>query len=572
MKDRAFVWFLVWTILALVVLWQYDPVHRKLDPDASFMLYAGQQILRGHAPYVGVTIVKLPVSPFVAALGIAGGRAFGMEDVLAGRLAFWLCAGIAVGAVYLIGARLARDLTGFSTPLDGHFEQRREISRGNTENPHVVRNEIRQSHCHFERRREISRDNSESPHVVRNEMRQSLDVRLPVLYGSFAAAIFLSFQTLGIQVAKGPEAKLPMLAAGMLCLVLVAREKFFWAGIASAVAFMAWQPGLIFVAAALVAAFFANDRKRALAETAAGAAISIFFAGAYLAIHGALGSMFRQAFGANANYLGDKKIASGIFGVVAGNLTKVWDVALECSATEVPFVVLGIVGMLGGAALLLYHFWKTRARTFFLTALPLFVSGAGLFGFSFLDMQKCSDLVPLLPYLALGAASPLIALISLISFVTPKHPRVPFFFGIVLLFALLIYGTYDAFTQPPQNALPEQRALAMELNAQLESHDRVQQFGDTVFIVIAQRENATRFVHLGEKQGLGIMTSEGVSMEALIQQLQTVKPRVITLSRAKNKEWAAPLYAWIQEHYAPDAVYNAAAAQRNKDLEIFWVK
>src|SRR5438552_581083 len=101
---RRHLWlFILWTLFALVVLWQYDPVQRKLDADASFMVYAGQQILRGHAPYVGVGIVKLPVSPLVAALGIAMGRTFGLDDILAARLAFWLCAGLTVGAVYLVG-------------------------------------------------------------------------------------------------------------------------------------------------------------------------------------------------------------------------------------------------------------------------------------------------------------------------------------------------------------------------------------------------------------------------------------------------------------------------------------
>ena len=498
------------------------------------MLYAGQQILRGHAPYVGVTIVKLPVSPLVAAAGIATGRAFGIDDILAGRIAFWLCASVSVGAMYLLGAQIVRDglsLRGANLAT----KQSRNLPNGD---------------CFAK--------------TARND-----NVAFRILPGSIAAATLVSFQTLGIQVAEGPEAKLPMVCAGMMCLVLLAREKFFWAGIAGALAFMAWQPGLIFVVVTLLAVVFATQRKRALTESLLGVTIPIVLVGIYLAFNGALGSMFRQAFGANANYLGEKKVAAGIFSVVAENVQKVWSVSAECSATEMPLVVLGFVGIIAGTIFLAWHFWKTRDAKFSLRVLPLWLSGAALFAFSFLDLQKCSDLVALLPYLALGAA---FLVISLISFVAVKNTRVSLALGIIFTCGILLYGTLDAFNQPRQTGLLQQRALAREINAQLAPNDAVQQFGDTVFLVLTQRENATRFVHLGEKQGLGILTAEGVSMDALVQQLQNKNPRVVTLSRAKAKEWAQPLYAWIEKNYELKTSYAASEGGTLKETDVWWKK
>ncbi len=534
LRSRYF--FIFWTLLALVVLWQYAPAQRKLDADASFMLYAGQQILRGHAPYVGVAIVKLPVSPLVAALGIASGRAFGLDDILAGRIAFWLCAGIAVGAAYLVGAALAHELTGF------------------------------QNHA-------LSLTNRSVPRERETNATASKTARLwAFLYGSASAAFFLSFQTLGIQVAEGPEAKLPMVCAGMLCLVLLAREKFFWAGVAGVIAFMAWQPGLVFVAAALGCAFVVTERKRAVPAALSGIALPLLLVGAYLVANGALGSMFRQAFGANANYFEEKKVAVGILSTVVANASKVWSVSLECSATEVPFVYLGYAGMLGGALFLAYRLWKTRDTKLFLAAFPLLLSGAGLFGFSLLDLQKCSDFVPLIPYLALGAAAFFIFLIYLVSVFLAHRAPLGFALGVFLILVILFFGARDAFTQPPQNGIAQQRALAQELAAQLAPQDRVQQFGDAFFLIDTQRENATRFVHLGEKQGLGILTAEGVSMEDLVAQLRAANPRVITLSRAKTKGWAKPLYDWIEMNYTLGASYNASEGGTLKETDIWWRK
>lgn len=506
---------LFWTLFALFVLWQYDPVQRKLDADASFMLYAGQQILRGHAPYAGVAIVKLPVSPLAAALGIGIGRAFGVDDILAGRIMFWLCAGITVGAVYFIAASLLTDLTGFSVVISAKTCQ--------------------------------------------------------VLLGSASAIFLLSFQTLGVQVAEGPEAKLPMICAGMLCAALLARQKFFWAGLAGALSFLAWQPGLIFAAVALLCALVVPQRKRAFAETLAGITLPMILIGAYLALNGAFGSMLRQAFGANANYLGEKKVAVGFFSVLQTNASKVWDVSLECSKTEIPFVVLGFAGILGGAVFLVYYLWRTRDRKMFLSAFPLLASGIALFGFSLLDLQKCSDLIPLLPYLALGASALFISLILLLAKYS-KSARLTLALGILVLVAILIYGVRDAFALPPQNGLPQQRALAQELSAQLQPNDRVQQFGDTVFLVITRRENATRFVHLGEKQGLGILTAEGVSIDGLIRQLQGANPRVITVSRAKAKDWASPLYDWIALNYTQETSYSVTEGGTKKDTDVWWKK
>lgn len=97
----------------------------------------------------------------------------------------------------------------------------------------------------------------------------------------------------------------------------------------------------------------------------------------------------------------------------------------------------------------------------------------------------------------------------------------------------------------------------------------MQQFGDTLLLIVTRRENATRFVHLGEKQGLGILTAEGVSMEQLIEQLRDANPRVITLSRAKGKAWAQPLYAWLEANYRLDSTYGASEGGTQKEMDVY---
>ncbi len=513
--------------MAFLVFWQYDPVRRKLDADASFMLYAGQQILRGHAPYVGVGIVKLPVSPLVAATGIAAGRVVGIDDILAGRIAFALSAAVSVGTVFFIGAQFFQEGKELRTTAAG----------------------------------ETYLDNA-------------LDTKR-ALFGSFAAAVLLSYAALGVQVAEGPEAKLPMIAAGLISIALLARKHFFAAGIAAALSFMAWQPGLVFIAAALVCALVGRGRRKALVHAAAGVALPLVLIGAYIALNGAFASMLRQTFGANANYLGDKKVAAGLASVVVGNVTKIWDVSVACSPPDFPLVLLGYAGMLCGAGWLVWRLFKTRDAGLFLAAFPLLLSGVALFGFSLLDLQACSDVVVLLPYLALGAAAVLflvtVGVARLLARVLDET-RALRVAGLMLVLAVTFFGAADALRVPPQNGLPLQRELVNELAVQLEPQDVVQQFGDTVVLVVTGRENATRFVHLGEKQGLGILSSEGVSMDGLVQQLQAANPRLITLSRAKNKEWAAPIYAWIEANYVHGISYGRTEGGTQAETDVWWRK
>jgi len=368
-----------------------------------------------------------------------------------------------------------------------------------------------------------------------------------------------------------------MLCAGMLSVALVGQRRFFWAGLAGALAFLTWQPGLIFLAAALGCALIVPERKRAFPLALAGVLVPLAAVGAYLALNNAIGDMLQQAFGANANYFDKQKVAVGLAGVVLGNVTKLWSVSRECALNGSWLVPICYAGMLGGAAYLLVQLWRTRSMPLLLIAGPLLVSGAALFAFSLLDLQKCSDVTPLLPYLGLGGGAAVMGLAWLVAcqsrLAGSQQSQAFLAASLVPLALVMALSIYWAVTQPPPNiTLPEQRALAAQVQQQLAPDDAIQQFGDALILIAARRENATRYVHLGEKQGEGILTAEGVSVEELIAELDRANPRLVTLSRAKNKDYAAPLYAWIQQHYTADPVYNAANNARVKDIELYWRK
>ncbi|HEX7740118.1 MAG TPA: hypothetical protein VF426_10780, partial [Marmoricola sp.] len=102
------------TVVALVSLAVYL-AHGWLGAllrDLSIYVYAGQQVLHGHAPYVGILNRAGPLAHLVPALGIALGRVFGLSDVVGARLFFMVVSIACVVSVYfwgrlVLGTRLA---------------------------------------------------------------------------------------------------------------------------------------------------------------------------------------------------------------------------------------------------------------------------------------------------------------------------------------------------------------------------------------------------------------------------------------------------------------------------------
>ena len=102
-------------LLALLVFMQNAPFSRALSPDLSMMMYAGQEIARGHPPYKYAMIVKTPLTPLLAASAVLAVRPFDADEVSAMRLLFIALAVAAVLLTYLF----ARDA--FQSRVVGWF-------------------------------------------------------------------------------------------------------------------------------------------------------------------------------------------------------------------------------------------------------------------------------------------------------------------------------------------------------------------------------------------------------------------------------------------------------------------
>lgn len=396
--------------------------------------------------------------------------------------------------------------------------------------------------------------------------------------GLYAAFMLLGMDILLQRAADGPSPKVPFILFGIASIWLGARQRWLLAGAAAALAFLTWQPGLIFVAAVALGAFLnaREQRWRAAGMTLLGALAPVALVGGYLALTGALDAGLRQSFGANASYFGSNKLGAGLLGVIGGNAASVASETPGCFTAEEWFLPLGILGLLGSFAAAV---WQARRRAFaslFLLT-PLALSFLVLAGFTLIDFQSCADVLPFFPYLALGGGWLGWQVVRLVTGSgtggeAARRERMAAVVGAALGAMLLYYGLTDTLNARGGEGLAQQRELAATINRQLGPSDTFQQFGDAVFLVLLGRENATPFMHLGNKQGAGVLRAEGITPDELPQIVARAHPRVITLSRAKEQPWAEPLYTWIQANYTLTDSYDVTGGGTPQQTDLYVLK
>ncbi len=494
----------------LWVSWQYDPLQRKLRADPSIMLYVGQQILRGNPPYATVTIVKTPLTGILAATAIGAGRVLGWDDIFSARAGFMLLGGMLIVVTFFCGAAL--------------FSKRA---------------------------------------------------------GLFAALALLGMDGISQRVTDGPSPKVPFILFGLAALWLTARKHWFLAGAAAGLSFLTWQPGAIFVVVVWFAVFLnaRSEWKRAFAYAIVGALAPLALVALYLAANGALDAALKQTLGANASYFGASKVGAGILNVLRENAANVMRDAQQCFRHKELFMIFGAFGISAIGAHVLWRARRGHARELFLCA-PFLISVGALGAFTLVDFQSCADVLPFFPYFALSIGWLAAMLITLLE-TRVKHlfaqrvesasPDAWFAPAATLLVCILLlsYGLAKVGRSGNADALAQQRAMAARVHARLDADESIQQFGDAVLLVLLQRENASRFIHLGDKQGAGILRAEGIEPAHLPSLLERAQPRVITLSRAKDQPWAQPLYEWIEKHYTLVEGYDAQSGGTPQVTEIY---
>jgi hypothetical protein len=368
-----------------------------------------------------------------------------------------------------------------------------------------------------------------------------------VLAGIIAATVFASFTGFAEDALSGPDAKTPGILFAVLSIWLMIRRRWFWAALAGALAFLVWQPLVIYsVIAALIAAVnsTAARRWRALGLAIAGAAVPVALVIVYFALAGALGKFFEAA------------IIFPLEGVkrpketVGARLTRIADVV------HVSYKFSGVLIWGGVVALLLLAVVKfLRNRDGLRQALrdPLvcivLVTLLAEAAYAVLDFQGYPDVYPFLPYAALGLGGAAAVVLKLL---TTQASRRVATAGMLVAVAVLTAFSWRWFSNGAgKDGLGAERADACALERMLEPTRGLYALGNPVFVVMTHRRNPDRFIYLGSGVDRWKIRHMPNGFDSWTAQIRAADPSLIALGGWRSR--LTPMMAtWLSDAgYSP---------------------
>ncbi|MBI2845901.1 MAG: hypothetical protein HYX86_05085, partial [Chloroflexi bacterium] len=99
--------FFAFFLLSFLVFWQFGPEWQPVGLDPGMQVYIGQEMLRGHPPYLAVIFPKTPLTAMISGLAILLGDPFAIPDIISVRWAFLVIGALGVGLTFL----LCRDIS-----------------------------------------------------------------------------------------------------------------------------------------------------------------------------------------------------------------------------------------------------------------------------------------------------------------------------------------------------------------------------------------------------------------------------------------------------------------------------
>ncbi len=356
------------------------------------------------------------------------------------------------------------------------------------------------------------------------------------LAGVTAAAALISIQVLAVSATGGPEAKLPMMIALLVTVLLLVRRRWLWAGVATAVATLTWQPVLFTLAPA--ALFLAATRPgglRARANAAAWyacgglATLGLTVVGFWLM--GALDAFVEGYWTINATYTHQTGAFHGP--------GRVLDAVYQGLGWTTVTVAIGCLVSLGlGAA----AFWVRRTaprRASDLAALALATASTLTWcGFAF---NQAPDGLALYPLAALGLGGGIGALAHRVGRARTTVPKRLLVGAVVGWVAICAALTFDHTSSRHSTELVDQRALAEGVMRHLPDDATVFSFEATQPLVLTRSTSVSRFVLFDHGMRDYVAAQWAGGLNGYVAWLLTEQPDVVFMSTRNPRAFVDPL-------------------------------
>ena len=364
--------------------------------------------------------------------------------------------------------------------------------------------------------------------------------------GLLTAFTFVGYSGFGIHAASGPREKALMITFVVFSLLFTTRQKWFWAGVLSSIALLAWQPAaiyaLIVVFLALVQAETGRVRVRNTILAVSGILAPVVVVSLYFWSQGAFQDFFDGAILFNLFYL-ERPFRS------------LWDhIIRPIEAVFSNYRSTAFSILIGFLMVLVMYVWRLRLYKSNLLKLirkdnfaALLLTFPLIIILSLLDFQRYPDFFIFLPYVAIGFGWLLyIAYDSLLKIKVNGIITQKLIF--VTLCAVLLGSAATQYYAMERHELVEQRQWAEQIESQLAPGDKIVSVGVPQALVLLHRTNPNRYVFLTAGIDGWIDAKTPGGFEGWLEELEKYDPAIILFGRTKGR-FLPVLTDWLRSRY-----------------------
>jgi hypothetical protein len=369
--------------------------------------------------------------------------------------------------------------------------------------------------------------------------------------GILAALVPLVFPQFIEMMVAGTQPKLPMILFGMLSLLLIAKDRPFWAGACSMLCCLCWQPGLMFtgVAVLIFSRYLSNWKDGRVVKVLAGAAIPLIVTLAYFYLRGALSEMW--AWTITYNYTVFGPAAKRAFGEAADHLFKIMYRVFQPEIFVLSLSAVGLIGyLIERIVTKVKHKEAIGAPDLFEDAIlmpPLIY-----LAFCLINMQGGPDLIPLVPFVGIFVGWVMVKCERALSRArkTDSFLRSEILVPcvcIVIVFALVLY--HAAFYRIQGWRLKEQDKAMEAVSLLLGPDDKIYVHGTVEILVLLGKSNLNPYVFLDWGADDFAAFRLGTDFAAIVAEMETQAPKLVSLTRLRKVNHRTELEQWVTDHY-----------------------
>jgi hypothetical protein len=361
--------------------------------------------------------------------------------------------------------------------------------------------------------------------------------------GLIAAFVFIGLRGFGQAATSGPEPKTPMVLFEILSLLLTVRKRWFWAGVCGSLAFLTWQPMVIYPLITIFLAIIQSEQcepTRNAIRAVSGTLMPIIIVSIYLLYKGAL----------------DEFVGNFLFFVhhFERNPSSLTDHLLR----PIQIVYKGydaIPMFLGFLMVVMMYVWRTRLHE---GSVPRLLSedrfAALVLSFpvpiiwSVLDFQGLPDLYVLLPYAAMGFGWLLyLALQGLMGIeVIGRNMQTTCF---LVLCATLVGSAVAHYRVTAEDGLVKQRQWAQQVETLLGRDSKLVSIGRPEPLVLLHRSNPNRYLVIAGGVHNLIDANTPGGFEGWLEELEECDPAVIAFGPTRPEPVKERLRSWLRTRY-----------------------